>query len=629
MSIEGNTSNREIVIKRLIISPNLDALLEQEDKTRAQLAPVSEMPPSTLSPRSVSSGEECLVGLPPPPRHPRVKLPRSTTRAVKANLTLDTELQAKETPAKPAKPAKPAPSILVESPLSISSSISNPFINPAPTLAQLHNIQRDREPSNLQIPELSSLESDSHDGSESSPSPIVFSSPWSTVDPDSPTRIPGYRHRHLNSVDSHIKPWRLLQGKSYAKRQSTTPGNARISPSREPAYAARNQSSISISSTVYPPSDSYSYNDPVPSNSENNHSLSHSVSIDCPQISPIRFSRRLSDSWPSIYSNLSLPSSNPDLPTLEPNFYSTSINPEISRPLPRPLPPIPTASRAPLSPTTNFLDSAERADLVRKTRKLARVFGKTPGPDDIPVQEISLSMSRNSSDSDWSQSPVSQSDEVRRHSAPLSPDDVYSMSSQGSLSPPKDKAGDHVLNDTFDGGDTASVMLETDKIIKPLPIIPTQSQSQSKTMSDEDEQADERRRKREKLAKLHRFLGSRVPINLVLGTDIEPSLPTPYISPIGPLYRNEDGQTTWLKRRRSSSAIPHWSNDLERVKEELNDQEKFINVRRAVKMEKVNQFLFQQVLDPVAKTLNLGFWCCPASNSLSHSPLLISSVTRE
>ena len=268
------------------------------------------------------------------------------------------------------------------------------------------------------------------------------------------------------------------------------------------------------------------------------------------------------------------------------------MKPEISRPLPRPLPPIPTANGAPLPPTTNLLDSEERADLVRKTRKLARVFGKTPGADAIPVQEPSLSMSRYSSDSDWSLSPSVEHDEVRRHSAPLSPDDVSFMSSQGSLTPSKDQVGRHILNDTFDGGDTASVMLDADKIAKRLPSFPTQSQLET---TFEEERAEERRRKREKLAKLHRFLGSRVPINLVLGTDIEPSLPSPYFSPIDPLYRNEDRQATWLKRRKSSSAIPtspYWSNDLERVKEELNDQEKLINVRRAVKMEKVYQFLF-------------------------------------
>jgi len=95
---------------------------------------------------------------------------------------------------------------------------------------------------------------------------------------------------------------------------------------------------------------------------------------------------------------------------------------------------------------------------------------------------------------------------------------------------------------------------------------------------------EDRRRKRERLAKLHRFLGSRVPVNLVLGIDdVEPSLPPPP-------HRNStsDHRKSWIQRRRSSSALPpHWPNDLERVKDELNDKEKLINVRRAVKMEKV------------------------------------------
>jgi hypothetical protein len=576
MPIEGNTNSREIIIQSaLMISPNLDLLLEHEDKTRARLASVPEMTTSTLSPRSVSpsdGSEECLVGLPPPPRHPRVKLPRATTRAVKANLSEGTDLQAQESPTKPAPT-----SVLVQSPLSRSSSISNPFINPAPTLHKL--------PSNQQISESSSHRSDSR-----SLSPIVFTSPWSAVEVDSPIPNSGNRHRQQNSVaHSHSKPWRPFS--SYTKRPSTSPGYTHISSTRD---TAKSESSISISTTVYPPSDkgSYSYNDPVRSNSEKSHSLPQrgfnfiNTSMDCPQISPIRFSRRLSDSWPSVSSNPSVYSSKSDLPT--PNFYSTSMTSGNSRPLPRPLPPIPTASGATLPPTTNLLDSGERTDLVRKSRKLARVFGETPRADAIPVQEPSLSMmSRHSSDSDWSRSPSqSQSelklDDVRRYSAPLRPDDVSSMSSQGSLSPSKGQAGHHALNETFDGGDTVSLILDADKITKPLPSIPAQSQLE--TMFEE-EQTDERRRKREKLAKLHRFLGSRVPINLVLGTEIEPSLPSPYFSPIGSLYKNEDRQITWLKRRKSSSAI--LSSPLERVKEELNEQEKLINVRRAVKMEKV------------------------------------------
>ena len=599
------------IIKRLIISPNLDELLEHEDKTRARLmsiASVSETTTSTLSSRTVSpsdASEEFLVGLPPPPRYPRVKLPRSTTSSVKANLMLSEhpELQAREAPAKPA-----------QSPLSASSSITNPFINPAPILAELHDIPSKllpvtREPStNQQISELSSHRSDSRDRSQS---PIIFSSPWSTVNVGASIRNSGDRHRQQYFVaDSHSKPWR--PSNSLAKRPSTSPGytsyTTHIPSTREPVNTSKNGSCISISTTVYPPSDkdSYPYNDPA-SNSGKSHSPSqreynlNSTSMDCPQISPIQFSRRLSDSWPSIYSDPPNYSSKPDPPTtLEPISYSASVKSGT----PRPLPPIPTASGPPLPPTTNFLDSGERADLVRTTRKLARVFGQTPGADGMPVQEPSFSTSRYSSDSDWSQRPsTSQSelevDDFRRHLGPLSSDDVSSVtpSPQGSLTPSKNQAGYHAqvqINDTFDGGDTASVILEADKISKPPSINP--SRSQLETMF-EDELADERRRKREKLAKLHRFLGSRVPTNLVLGIDdnVEASLPSPYFSPTNPLYRNEDRQITWLKRRKSSSAIPtspHWSNDLERVKEELNDQEKLINVRRAVKMEKVYQVLF-------------------------------------
>ena len=504
MPVGGSTNNRG----NRLIAPNLDALLEQEDKTKVRLASVSEKTTPTLSPPTVSPGhedtEERLVGLPlaPPPRHPRVKIPSSTTRAIKPNLVLDTELHARETP-RPAKPAKSAPTVFAKLPLS-GSSVSNPFINPAPTLAEFQDIRRDRGPSTLQSPELSP---ESHDGSESS-SQIVFSSesPISAVDIKARTRIfSGPRHQKQNSLDSHrSKPWQLLHGNSLAKRPSTSPGHAHISTvTREPAYTAENQSSISISSTVYPPSDNdpYSHNDPVPPNREDNHSLPHSTtSTDCPQISPIRFSRRLSDSdtlaWPSVYSNLLLSPWKPDFPPapLEPISNSTSMDPENSRPLPRPLPPIPTASKALLPPTINFLDSEERADLVtvRKTRELApsSVFGKTPGGDLIPVQELSLSMSRYSSDSDRSRSSAS-----RRHSAP--PDDLYSMISRGSPSPPKDKADHNVLSDTtFDGGDAASVMLEEDKIIKPLPIIPASAQSQSEWMFDEEEQADELQGKR-------------------------------------------------------------------------------------------------------------------------------------
>jgi hypothetical protein len=122
------------------------------------------------------------------------------------------------------------------------------------------------------------------------------------------------------------------------------------------------------------------------------------------------------------------------------------------------------------------------------------------------------------------------------------------------------------------------------------PTIPTSPSLE--IMSLEELADNERKRKRERLAKLHRFLGSRVPANLVLGiADVEASLPPP-TSPMGSLSESDDAniRKIWLRRRRSSSAAlatPAWNDGLERAKAELGDREKAINVRRAQKMEKV------------------------------------------
>jgi hypothetical protein len=93
-----------------------------------------------------------------------------------------------------------------------------------------------------------------------------------------------------------------------------------------------------------------------------------------------------------------------------------------------------------------------------------------------------------------------------------------------------------------------------------------------------------RRRRREKIAKLHRFLGSRVPTSLVLGLsdadDVRPALD----------HTTSNIRIAYPGRRRSSSAAEfksNWFDQDDRVKEELDEREKAINVRRAVKMEKV------------------------------------------
>ncbi|RPD82124.1 hypothetical protein L226DRAFT_528326 [Lentinus tigrinus ALCF2SS1-7] len=119
------------------------------------------------------------------------------------------------------------------------------------------------------------------------------------------------------------------------------------------------------------------------------------------------------------------------------------------------------------------------------------------------------------------------------------------------------------------------------------------------SLSSDQQAEEERRRKREKLAKLHRFLGSRVPPHLVLGPlDEGTPLPPPASSPFARARdsapdNDDDGgdiRNAKMRRRRSSSAAEFsrtWSDDIDRLKEELNEREKAINVRRAVKMEKM------------------------------------------
>ncbi|TFY68583.1 hypothetical protein EVJ58_g901, partial [Rhodofomes roseus] len=114
------------------------------------------------------------------------------------------------------------------------------------------------------------------------------------------------------------------------------------------------------------------------------------------------------------------------------------------------------------------------------------------------------------------------------------------------------------------------------------------------SLLDDEQQAEEdRRRKRDKLAKLHRFLGSRVPAHLVLGP-VEEGVPLP--SPASPSLQDDmpnddaDARNFRLRRRRSSSAAEFagtWSDEIDRLKDDLNEREKAINVRRAVKMEKM------------------------------------------
>ncbi|TBU62127.1 hypothetical protein BD310DRAFT_811559 [Dichomitus squalens] len=213
----------------------------------------------------------------------------------------------------------------------------------------------------------------------------------------------------------------------------------------------------------------------------------------------------------------------------------------------------------------------------------------------------------------------------RRHSAPLSPDEfsfVTRLSSDTDRS--TTSAGSSVIHIGSAQHDHASERASTassrQSLARPAPGSPTSfidlsdeegavaetpkvgrgrgqpfspsTASLAESLTSDELAEEERRRKREKLAKLHRFLGSRVPPDLVLGPLDGTPLPPPAPSPLASFDATEDADVRKVKmrRRRSSSAAEFsrtWSDDIDRLKQGLNEREKAINVRRAIKMEKM------------------------------------------
>ncbi|KAF8574657.1 hypothetical protein K439DRAFT_1398887 [Ramaria rubella] len=132
-----------------------------------------------------------------------------------------------------------------------------------------------------------------------------------------------------------------------------------------------------------------------------------------------------------------------------------------------------------------------------------------------------------------------------------------------------------------------------------------------------DEQ--ERKKMRDKLAKLHRFLGSRVPVELALGAgyvlhdhDLPKAASSDRDSDSKERERGGDGAKGWMRRRRSSSSAalpgyvivqhpersgggsgePQRADGLvpereERIKDDLERKERLLNVKRANKMEQM------------------------------------------
>ena len=315
---------------------------------------------------------------------------------------------------------------------------------------------------------------------------------------------------------------------------------------------------------------------------------------------------------------------------------------------------------------TTTLTATERAGLVKKTRKIAQLLGQTPGPDLTsfspgvsPLQRSLLSpdvrkghraiasISNPLHPSDrgvWPppEETVYLNVNGRRHSTPLSPTSTSAMwgldegdsvldpdqrsifsrrssRAQSSRSSPISPAPSPSSFIDLSEDDS---MAETPKDItdhrRQTPFSKIDDTASLLTLTSIQIQEEERRRKREKLVKLHRYLGSRVPVDLVLGMDLSqspPKLPPPASPDIG----SEDTRKKFRMRRRRSSSYSGYTKPLtaqeDRMKSDLDIQEKALNVRRAAKMEKVG-IGFSRI--NCADRFLEGVWSRPATNPLSY-----------
>ncbi len=274
-------------------------------------------------------------------------------------------------------------------------------------------------------------------------------------------------------------------------------------------------------------------------------------------------------------------------------------------------------SQNPVKPaTTNLLDIGERADLVRKTRKLTRVFGETPNVEDVVSQDISRLATSEVGQEHDTQPRVCYVHRVsdrlnmhgRRHSMPFSPDNVSFISVSPTLD--EDETDTclalHQDDSALQGNFQSTLHHQKSESIRscsPISFIDLSDDGSSITDTASlppphsletrfVDQERERRQKRERLAKLHRFLGSQVPADLVLGINNNVSCLPPLQDPSTQTRvcdKDDNARKTWMKHHSSRSVEPTtWSGNLERPKADYDHRERIAFVRRAQKMEKVS-----------------------------------------
>ena len=284
-------------------------------------------------------------------------------------------------------------------------------------------------------------------------------------------------------------------------------------------------------------------------------------------------------------------------------------------------------------PPTTTLSAAERVELTKKTRKLTQLFGQTPGLEaTFPVSDVRKGHRLFASVSN----PVHPSDKGiwpppeetvylningRRHSTPLSPttvstiwgsnedDSIFDPDQrsfrsnkhsrmrlsrkerlQSSIAPPVPSHTSFIdLSDDDSAAETQGGVTDHRRQASFSRESTIDDAASLLTMTSTQIRDEERKRKREKLVKLHRFLGSRVPTDLALGFDFSLSPPLP--PPASPEIEPEDTRKKFRMRRRRSVSLTEYMKPLttreDRMKSELDMEEKALNVRRAAKMEKV------------------------------------------
>ncbi|KAJ7651468.1 hypothetical protein DFH06DRAFT_1094466 [Mycena polygramma] len=654
-SAQGKKSSANL--HSLVISPNLDALLEHDERVRRATQQSGGTWSSIDSPGSGYTSPT-TQGLPPPPRRTRTPgspqilfspLPRSPIVAHEDHTRSST-------------------------PQSVDS---NPYINPAPQL------WLDREPSSpISPPPRSSsmpfsfADKQQQQGPRASGSSGLGNGRNGRMDTPDSGRSPS-SSRTSSPPDSRAPPSltkshslprvdRLLKRSPKDKDENLNQKRSRgkLVKARDPSSSPQTPSSPQMSELLDTP------RMVRPQRSSRSISVSSAISndresfIDLFSPSNQNFPADLTDS-PFVAASPT-PSSRPQqrrpkppVPTTpKPDFARRSVTLPPQRPPPVGPPSVPVRAIPPdtMPPTTNFLNPTERAQLIKKSRKLAQVFGQTPAaaeflPDARPsFLDVSApgTMTSSSGKSRHGHRPAASMNMIgqmpaaqrplppwpapentttihmtvngRRHSTPSTPvsDEGPAASLYSQQNDDNDSDGHSFMDlsnsnedaDADVGPDDSVSVVDVDANAAPTPVgrdrgrprprgLPTSPSSPSlfETLSPEEQAEEERRKKRDKLAKLHRFLGSRVPTNLVLGPEyLETALPPPVVALDGTLAMASDpnssiarGGPTWVKRRRSSSAavLSSWSDDLDRLKEDLNDKEKAIIVRRAQKMEKV------------------------------------------